>query len=69
MIARHDWQHSLVGAVKVFLHPEVRAFTRATRARRSGGSRVEGQPVIGSPRKGRPLGCAILPEIDRRQGA
>lgn len=26
VIARHDWQHWLVGAVKVFLHPEVRAF-------------------------------------------
>jgi hypothetical protein len=28
VIARHDWQHWLVGAVKVFLHPEVRAFDR-----------------------------------------
>jgi hypothetical protein len=28
VIARHDWQHWLVGAVKVFLHPEVRAFDK-----------------------------------------
>jgi hypothetical protein len=26
VIARHDWQHWLVGAVRVFLHPEVRVF-------------------------------------------
>jgi hypothetical protein len=28
IIARRDWQHWLVGAVKVFLHPEVRAFDK-----------------------------------------
>jgi hypothetical protein len=28
VIARRDWQHWLVGAVKVFLHPEVRAFDK-----------------------------------------
>jgi hypothetical protein len=28
VIARHDWQHWLVGAVKVFLHPDVRAFDK-----------------------------------------
>ena len=26
VIARRDWQHWLIGAVKVFLHPEVRVF-------------------------------------------
>jgi hypothetical protein len=26
IIARRDWQHWLVGAVKVFLHPEVKSF-------------------------------------------
>lgn len=26
ILARHDWQHWLVGAVRVFLHPEVKAF-------------------------------------------
>jgi len=26
VIARHEWQHWLVGAVRVFLHPEVKAF-------------------------------------------
>jgi len=26
VIARHEWQHWLVGAVKVFLHPDVRVF-------------------------------------------
>jgi hypothetical protein len=26
IIARHDWQHWLVGAVHLFLHPEVRVF-------------------------------------------
>jgi hypothetical protein len=28
VIVRHDWQHWLVGAVKVFLHPEVRVFEK-----------------------------------------
>ncbi len=28
IIARHDWQRWLVGAVKVLLHPEVRAFAK-----------------------------------------
>ncbi len=26
IVARRDWQHWLVGAVKVFLHPEVKSF-------------------------------------------
>jgi hypothetical protein len=29
IIAQHDWQHWLVGAVKVFLHPEIRVFDRS----------------------------------------
>ena len=29
VIARHDWQHWLVGAVRVFLHPEVRVFDKS----------------------------------------
>ncbi len=29
VIAAHEWQHWLVGAVKVFLHPEVKVFDRA----------------------------------------
>jgi hypothetical protein len=29
VIARHDWQHWLVGAVKVFLHPEIRMFDKS----------------------------------------
>lgn len=28
IIARHDWQRWLVGAVKVLLHPEVRVFAK-----------------------------------------
>jgi hypothetical protein len=28
VIARHEWQHWLVGAVRVFLHPEVRVFDK-----------------------------------------
>ena len=28
VIAGHDWQHWLVGAVKVFLHPEVKTFDK-----------------------------------------
>ncbi len=28
IIARHDWQRWLVGAVKVLLHPEVRTFDK-----------------------------------------
>jgi hypothetical protein len=26
VIVRHDWQHWLVGAVRVFVHPEIKAF-------------------------------------------
>jgi hypothetical protein len=29
VIVAHEWQHWLVGAVKVFLHPAVRVFDRA----------------------------------------
>jgi hypothetical protein len=28
VIVAHDWQHWLVGAIRVFLHPEVRAFDK-----------------------------------------
>ena len=28
VVARRDWQHWLVGAVRVFLHPEVRPFNK-----------------------------------------
>ena len=28
VIAPHEWQHWLIGAVRVFLHPEVRAFDK-----------------------------------------
>jgi hypothetical protein len=28
VIVAHDWQHWLVGAVRMFLHPEVRAFDK-----------------------------------------
>ncbi len=28
VIARHEWQHWLVGAVKVFLHPDVKVFDK-----------------------------------------
>jgi hypothetical protein len=29
VIAQHDWQHWLVGAVRMFLHPEVRAYDKS----------------------------------------
>jgi hypothetical protein len=29
VIAPHDWQHWLIGAVRVFLHPEVKAFDKS----------------------------------------
>jgi hypothetical protein len=29
VIAGHDWQHWLIGAVRIFLHPEVRAYDRS----------------------------------------
>jgi hypothetical protein len=29
VVARHDWQHWLVGAVKVFLHPDIRVFDKS----------------------------------------
>lgn len=28
VIAQHDWQHWLVAAVRVFLHPQIRAYDR-----------------------------------------
>jgi hypothetical protein len=28
VIARHNWQHWVIGAVRMFLHPEVRAYDR-----------------------------------------
>lgn len=29
VIAAHDWQYWLVGAVRIFLHPEVRAYNKS----------------------------------------
>jgi hypothetical protein len=29
VIAAHDWQHWLIGAVRIFLHPEVRAYDKS----------------------------------------
>jgi hypothetical protein len=29
VIVAHDWQHWLVGAVRMFLHPEVRAYDKS----------------------------------------
>ena len=29
VIAGHDWQHWLIGAVRIFLHPEVRAYDKS----------------------------------------
>ncbi|MGO9547524.1 MAG: STAS/SEC14 domain-containing protein [Rhodomicrobium sp.] len=29
VIATHDWQRWLIGAVRIFLHPEVRAYDRS----------------------------------------
>ena len=29
VIVAHDWQHWLIGAVRIFLHPEVRAFDKS----------------------------------------
>lgn len=34
VIAPHEWQHWLVAAVRVFLHPQVRAFDHADAAQR-----------------------------------
>ncbi len=28
LIAGHEWQHWLIGAVRIFLHPEVRAYDK-----------------------------------------
>ena len=28
VIARHDWQHWVIGAARMFLHPEVRVYDR-----------------------------------------
>ena len=28
VIVAHDWQHWLVGAVRIFLHPEIRAYDK-----------------------------------------
>lgn len=32
VIVAHDWQHWLVGAVRIFVHPEVKAFDQAQEA-------------------------------------
>jgi len=29
VIAAHDWQYWLIGAVRIFLHPEVRAYDKS----------------------------------------
>ena len=29
VIVAHDWQHWLIGAVRIFLHPKVRAFDKS----------------------------------------
>ncbi len=29
VIAGHEWQHWLIGAIRIFLHPEVRAFDKS----------------------------------------
>jgi hypothetical protein len=29
VIAAHDWQHWLIGAVRIFLHPEVRTYDKS----------------------------------------
>ena len=29
VIVAHDWQHWLVGAIRIFLHPEVRAYDKS----------------------------------------
>jgi SpoIIAA-like len=29
VIVAHDWQHWLIGAVRIFVHPEVRAFDKS----------------------------------------
>ena len=29
VIAAHNWQHWLIGAVRIFLHPEVRAYDKS----------------------------------------
>ena len=32
VIATHDWQHWVIGAVRMFLHPEVRAYDKSHEA-------------------------------------
>jgi len=32
VIAAHDWQHWVIGAVRMFLHPEVRAYDKSHEA-------------------------------------
>lgn len=32
VVVAHDWQHWLVGAVRIFVHPEVKAFDQAQEA-------------------------------------
>ena len=29
VIAAHDWQHWLIGAIRIFVHPEARAYDRS----------------------------------------
>ena len=38
VIAAHDWQHWLIGAVRIFLHPEVRAYDMSHESEAAQGS-------------------------------
>jgi hypothetical protein len=33
VIARHDWQHWLIGALRIFLHPEVKAYDKGSESK------------------------------------
>jgi hypothetical protein len=42
VVVAHDWQHWLVGAVRVFMHPQIRAYDKGRESeKRCGGSSGE----------------------------
>ena len=61
VIARHEWQHWLVGAVRVFLHPDVKVFDKGDENAALTGSRAEGNTLPPACRRWRERRCDCDP--------
>jgi hypothetical protein len=71
VIARHDWQHWLVGAVRVFVHPEVKTFDKGdeSEALRWLEDRSSAGAAHDAASKKTDADSGLLWEIDQHQGA